>query len=395
MNKFFLNLGKQPLANNFLTKFSPKQPTYNLKLYFNTKTKMVSISKRIPSSIMFNSKYPYRSSMSITMRNSFKKLSDEIKKRFNPNLLLEIGSNDGALIKNFDKNKVIGVEPCKNLAKITKKIDYKTFDKYWDFKLAKKIKREFKSVDVIYSANTITHISNLDNVFKSICHILAENGVVIIEDPSLLQCLKKNSYDQFYNEHIYLFSTLSVRNLLSKFSLEIFDIKNLKTHGGSLRYYIKRKKNKKIKVSINLKKQINRELKAGLDNFSTYKNFTNRVTKSKQSILKILNNIKERNKKVLGYGATAKAVTVLNYCNINSDLIQNFTDTTPEKINRYMPGKNIKILQYKKNLLKNFDYVFLGAWNFKKEIVNKESKFIKKGLKFITHIPTPKILKLK
>jgi len=395
MNKFFLNLGKQPLANNFLTKFSPKQPTYNLKLYFNTKTKMVSISKRIPSSIMFNSKYPYRSSMSITMRNSFKKLSDEIKKRFNPNLLLEIGSNDGALIKNFDKNKVIGVEPCKNLAKITKKIDYKTFDKYWDFELAKKIKREFKSVDVIYSANTITHISNLDNVFKSICHILAENGVVIIEDPSLLQCLKKNSYDQFYNEHIYLFSTLSVRNLLSKFSLEIFDIKNLKTHGGSLRYYIKRKKNKKIKISINLKKQINRELKAGLDNFSTYKNFTNRVTKSKQRILKILNNIKERNKKVIGYGATAKAVTVLNYCNINSDLIQNFTDTTPEKINRYMPGKNIKILQYKKNLLKNFDYVFLGAWNFKKEIVNKESKFIKKGLKFITHIPTPKILKLK
>ena len=395
MNKFFLNLGKQPLANNFLTKFSPKQPTYNLKLYFNTKTKMVSISKRIPSSIMFNSKYPYRSSMSITMRNSFKKLSDEIKKRFNPNLLLEIGSNDGALIKNFDKNKVIGVEPCKNLAKITKKIDYKTFDKYWDFELAKKIKREFKSVDVIYSANTITHISNLDNVFKSICHILAENGVVIIEDPSLLQCLKKNSYDQFYNEHIYLFSTLSVRNLLSKFSLEIFDIKNLKTHGGSLRYYIKRKKNKKIKISINLKKQINRELKAGLDNFSTYKNFTNRVTKSKQRILKILNNIKERNKKVLGYGATAKAVTVLNYCNINSDLIQNFTDTTPEKINRYMPGKNIKILQYKKNLLKNFDYVFLGAWNFKKEIINKESKFIKKGLKFITHIPTPKILKLK
>jgi len=395
MNKFFLNLGKQPLANNFLTKFSPKQPTYNLKLYFNTKTKMVSISKRIPSSIMFNSKYPYRSSMSITMRNSFKKLSDEIKKRFNPNLLLEIGSNDGALIKNFDKNKVIGVEPCKNLAKITKKIDFKTYDKYWDFKLAKKIKREFKSVDVIYSANTITHISNLDNVFKSICHILTENGVVIIEDPSLLQCLKKNSYDQFYNEHIYLFSTLSVRNLLSKFSLEIFDIKNLKTHGGSLRYYIKRKKNKKIKISINLKKQINRELKAGLDNFSTYKNFTNRVTKSKQRILKILNNIKERNKKVLGYGATAKAVTVLNYCNINSDLIQNFTDTTPEKINRYMPGKNIKILQYKKNLLKNFDYVFLGAWNFKKEIVNKESKFIKKGLKFITHIPTPKILKLK
>ena len=144
MNKFFLNLGKQPLANNFLTKFSSKQPTYNLKLYFNTKTKMVSISKRIPSSIMFNSKYPYRSSMSSTMRYSFKKLSDEIKKRFNPNLLLEIGSNDGALITLFDKKKVIGIEPCKNLAKITKKQKYLTYDNYWDFKLALKIKKNFK-----------------------------------------------------------------------------------------------------------------------------------------------------------------------------------------------------------------------------------------------------------
>ena len=394
MNKFFLNLGVQPLANNFLTKFSSKQPTYNLKLYFNTKTKMVSISKRIPSSAMFNSKYPYRSSMSITMRTSFKKLSDEIKKRFNPTLLLEIGSNDGALIKNFDKKKVIGVEPCKNLAKITKKMNYKTFDKYWDFQLATKIKREFNSVNVVYSANTLTHISNLDNVFKSINHILSKNGVLIIEDPSLLECLKKNSYDQFYNEHIYLFSAISVKNLLSKFDLEIFDIKNLKTHGGSLRYYIKRKKNKKIKISKNVKKHINKELKAGLGNFLTYKTFSNKVIKSKQRILKILNNIKKRNKKILGYGATAKAVTVLNYCDINNDLIKNFTDTTPEKINKFLPGKNIKIMKYKKNILNDYDYAFLGAWNFKDEIFKKEISFIKRGGKFITHVPFPKIIKI-
>ena len=328
------------------------------------------------------------------MRTSFKKLSDEIKKRFNPTLLLEIGSNDGALIKNFDKKKVIGVEPCKNLAKITKKMNYKTFDKYWDFQLATKIKREFNSVNVVYSANTLTHISNLDNVFKSINHILSKNGVLIIEDPSLLECLKKNSYDQFYNEHIYLFSAISVKNLLSKFDLEIFDIKNLKTHGGSLRYYIKRKKNKKIKISKNVKKHINKELKAGLGNFLTYKTFSNKVIKSKQRILKILNNIKKRNKKILGYGATAKAVTVLNYCDINNDLIKNFTDTTPEKINKFLPGKNIKIMKYKKNILNDYDYAFLGAWNFKDEIFKKEISFIKRGGKFITHVPFPKIIKI-
>ena len=121
MNKFFLDLGKQPLANNYLNKFKSQQVKYRLKLYYNTKTKLVSISKRIPSEKMFNNKYPYKSSMSKTMQKSFRKLSFEIKKKFNPKLFLEIGSNDGALLTNFEKQKSIGVEPCSNLAKNYKK----------------------------------------------------------------------------------------------------------------------------------------------------------------------------------------------------------------------------------------------------------------------------------
>ena len=216
MNKLFLELGSQPLANNYLSKFKIKQIKYNLKLFFNTKTKMVSISKRIPSKLMFTNNYPYRSSMSKTMQNSFYNLSLEIKKRFKPKMILEIGSNDGALIKNFDKREAIGVEPCNNLAQITKKMGYQTYNNYWTNQLAKKIGLKNKKIDLIYSANTLTHISNLSEVFKSISHLLTDNGVIIIEDPSLLECIKKNSYDQFYNEHIYLFSALSIKILLKK-----------------------------------------------------------------------------------------------------------------------------------------------------------------------------------
>jgi methylation protein EvaC len=396
MIKKFLDLGLQPLANKYQKKSTKlsvcKGQLYNLNVSFNTKSKLVSISKRIPSEKMFNSKYPYRSSMSQTMRTSFKNLSKKIKKKFKPDLLLEIGSNDGALIKNFKKENVIGVEPCKNLANITKKKGYLTYDKYWDFSLAKKIKKKFKSVDIIYSANTLTHISNLNNVFKSIKYLLSKNGIVIIEDPSLLECLKKNSYDQFYNEHIYLFSALALKNLLRKFDFEIFDIENLSTHGGSIRYYIKRKANKKQNKTSNVENQIKKEIKFGLHKFVTYKKFSINVLKSKKKLLQILNKIKDNKKKIIGYGATAKAVTVLNFCNISKDLIPNFTDTTPEKINNYLPGKNIKILKYNKNILKNYDYVFLGAWNFKDEIIKKEKKFIKKGLKFITHVPYPRFL---
>jgi len=144
--KKFLKLGLQPLANQYQKKqirlSVKKGQLYNLNIFFNSKSKLVSISKRIPSEKMFNSKYPYRSSMSKTMRASFKDLSKKIKRRFKPNLLLEIGSNDGALIKNFDKEKIIGVEPCKNLAKITKNDGYLTYDKYWNFDLAKKLKKK-------------------------------------------------------------------------------------------------------------------------------------------------------------------------------------------------------------------------------------------------------------
>jgi len=391
MNKKFLDLGSQPLANNYLSKFKKKQIKYKLKLFFNTKSKMVSISKRIPSEMMFTNNYPYRSSMSKTMQNSFYELSLEIKKKFKPKKILEIGSNDGALIKNFNKSEAIGIEPCRNLAQITKKMGYVTYNNYWSHELAKKIKLKNEKIDLIYSANTLTHISDLNEVFKSISYLLSSNGILIIEDPSLLECIKKNSYDQFYNEHIYLFSAISVNSLLKKFNLEIFNIKNLETHGGSLRYYIKRVINKKITISRNIKIQIKKEMIFGLHKFSTFKKFSQKVEKSKVKLLSILNSLKNKKKLVLGYGATAKAVTILNYCNINNDLICNFVDTTPEKINRYMPGKNIKILKYNPKILDKYHYVFLGAWNFKKEILNKEKRFLKNGGKFITHVPVPKI----
>tara|TARA_B110000444_G_scaffold256391_1_gene292653 strand:+ start:539 stop:1717 length:1179 start_codon:yes stop_codon:yes gene_type:complete len=392
MKKFFLDLGKQPLANQYLKKINSNLVKYKLKIHFNTKSKMVSISKRIPSEKMFNAKYPYRSSLSHTMKSSFKILSKEIKKRFNPKILLEIGSNDGALIKNFSKNKVLCVEPCSNLAMITKKMGYFTYDNYWNLKLAKKIKAKFNNVDVIYSANTLTHINNLTDVFKSITHILDKDGILIIEDPSFLECIKKISYDQFYNEHIYIFSALSVSKLIHKFKLELFDIDKLDTHGGSLRYYIKRINNNKIKIKDTVSKQISTELRFGLANFLTYKKFGVSVKKSKNNLVKIFKKLKDKNKKIIGYGATAKACTVLNYCNIDNKIIDYFVDTTPDKSNRFMPGKNIKIKKYKKILLNNVDYIYLGAWNFKDEIFKKEKNFIKKGGRFITHVPKPRII---
>ena len=396
MIKKFLDLGSQPLANKYLTKKDlirkKREYFYHLEVGFNTKSNLVSILNTVSSEKMFDKKYPYRASMSQTMLDSFQKLSRNIIKKFNPNFIIEIGSNDGSFIKNFNKKKVICVEPCADVAKTTKKMGYKTFSNFWDMKLAKKIKSKINSIDLIYSANTLSHIKDLDSVFNSIKHVLSENGILIIEDPSLLECFKKVSYDQFYNEHIYIFSLLSIKHLLKKHNLEVFNVERLTTHGGSLRYYIKKTSNKKFKINKKVKLQINRELKFGLNKYSTCVKFKNKVKKSRTKLIEIFSNLKNNNKKIIGYGATAKVNTVLNYCKINNKILDYFFDTTPNKAGKYMPGSHLYVRRYNKALTNEADYVFLGAWNFKRKIFKKESKYIKRGGKFIIHVPFPKII---
>ncbi len=393
MLKKFLDLGQQPLANSYLRKsqLKKKEKKLKLELLFDDKSYLVSIKNKIPKHQMFNSSYPYRSSQSKTMQISFRKIANEIKKRFNPKLIVEIGSNDGAFLKNFSKNKIIGIEPCKNVAKVTKKKGFVTIDKYWTKSLARSLFKK-KKVNLIYSANTLSHIENLNETFTAINIALNKDGILILEGPALLPCLKFNIYDQFYCEHIYVFSTLSLSNILKKYKLEIFDLQNLDTHGGSTRYFIKKKKNNKIKILKAVRREINKEVRFGLKNFSTYKKFSKNIKKSKFKLKKLLKDLHLKNKKVIGYGATAKSCTVLNYCKIGPTLINYFLDTTPDKINKFLPGSKIFVKKYKKLNKKDVDFVFLGAWNFKKEIFKKESLFIKQGGKFITHIPNVKII---
>jgi methylation protein EvaC len=258
--------------------------------------------------------------------------------------------------------------------------------------LAKKIKSKTEKVELIYSANTLSHISNLNSVFRSIAYILSDDGILIIEEPSLLECLQKVSYDQFYNEHIYVFSLLSINNLIKKYRLEVFNIEKLNTHGGSLRYYIKKISNNKFEIHKKIKIQLNRELRYGINKYSTYIKFRNKVESSKKKLKQIFTKLKKNNKKIIGYGATAKSSTVLNYCNIKGETLEYFLDTTPNKIGKYMPGTHIYIKNYNKTLLNKVDYVFLGAWNFKEEIFKKEERYIENGGKFITHVPIPRIV---
>lgn len=388
-NKKFLDLGRQPLANNYLKNLSKKEFFYNLKVTYNFKNNLVSLTKFIKPKYMFNDKYPYRSSMSITMQKSSKKLSLFLKKKFNCKKILEIGSNDGLFLKNFPNSIRVGIEPCKNFSNITNKINIKTYNSFWNLKLAKKLKKKYTTFNIIYSANTISHIHDLDETFKSVEILLDENSIFIIDDPSMLKVLQNNSYDQFYDEHAYVFSLTSLKKLISKHNLEIFNVIKLNTHGGSNRVFICKKNSRKI--NNNVTRYLKEEKKFGIDKFSTYVKFAKRVKNSKKNLLKIFNRIKNNKKLVIGYGATAKSSTVLNYCNINKSYIKYFIDTTKEKGSKLTPGSHIPIINQYYKINDDVDYAFLGAWNFEKEILSKEKEFIKRGGKFITHVPFPRV----
>jgi len=395
MNKVFLNLGRQPLANSFLKdikKYTLRNEFfYNLKICFNTKNYLVSVNKPVNPKKQYTDKYAHRASESKTMRLAFKKIAKKLFKRFKPKKIMEIGSNDGIFLKNFDKNSVIAIEPCKNLATITKKL-FKTYDEFWNLKLSNKLIKEKKGeIDLIFSANTISHIPNLKETFKGIKNILSQDGVLVIEDPSLLKVLQNNSYDQFYDEHVYVFSSISINNIIKEFGLRLFDIEHLTTHGGSNRYYIC-KENGKYKKSTRLKKALKKEISHKLHKIESYYKFAKRVYLSKRKLLNLIIRLKNEKKKIISYGATYKSTTVFNFCKINSKMIDYVTDTTLNKQGKYTPGTHIKIISPKDGMNNNVDYAFLGAWNFKKEIFKKENNFLKKGGKFITHVPKVMLL---
>ena len=395
MKKKFLDLGLHPLANSFLSKkeleYPKKEYFYELSVGFDTKSCLVSLMNIVNPKRQYTDKYAHRASQSKTMNKSFINIANILKKKFKPKISLEIGSNDGVFIKNFNKKKVIAVEPCKNLSRITKMNGFKTYSEFWTQKLARKILDSYKSIDLFFSANTVSHIPNLKETFDAISLSLSKNGVLVIEDPYIGNILKSNSYDQFYDEHVYVFSLLSISRIINLSQLRIFDAETIPTHGGSMRYYIC-KKEAKFRATKRFKHLFSIEIREGIDKFSTYKKFSNRVKKSKKKLVNLLKNLKKRKKKIISYGATYKSTTVFNYCNVGKNYLDYVTDTTPNKQGRYTPGKHVPIISPKHGFNDSVDYAFLGAWNFKKEILSKERKFIKRGGRFITHVPKPRII---
>jgi len=388
----FLDLGMQPIANNFLSGDKEKIDEYkfHLTVSFDEETKLVSLSDFVSPDLMFNDSYVYHSSLSRTMRNHFKEAATDLINQFGPQKILEIGSNDGVFLKNFDPMSAIAIEPCGNFAKITQNMGYDTYERFWDEGVAREIARSHGKQDLIFSANCMCHIQNLDEAFAAVSKSLSSSGIFVFEDPSLLKMISRRSYDQIYDEHAHIFSVLSLKNLLLQHDLDIFRVENLSVHGGSSRIFACHAGTRKIDKSV--QKNIEEELNAGLDTIDSYIRFSEAVSQSKVQLVELLTELKRLNYKIISYGATSKSTTVFNYCEIGTDLIDYIVDTTEAKQGKLSPGVHIPVVSPEEGFNNSVDYAFLGAWNYEKEITQKEKGFLKSN-RFITHVPHVRFIK--
>ena len=394
MKTEFLDLGRQPIANKFLKREEfDNEFLFDLKVVFDEETKLVSLKDFVKPELMFNEDYTYHTSLSTPMVKHFKETAESLvdfrkKLRYKTDKVLEIGSNDGPFISNFDKNTAWCVEPCDNFAIKTADMGYNTFTDFWTKELAEKIVNWHGKMDLVYSANCICHVQDLDDCFSAVAEVLDKKGMFVFEDPSLIEMLKRGSYDQIYDEHAHIFSVTALQNILQRNGLTIFKVEPLSVHGGSNRIYVRHLNINSDMFDLDgyVSSLLRYENDFGINEIDVYNKFSDRVQKSKDRLLGLLNDISNDGKHVISLGATSKSTTVFNYCGIDTNLIDVISDTTPSKQGLYSPGAHIPVVSRESIDINDYDYAFLGAWNFADLIKKNETEFVKNGGEFISHL---------
>jgi len=392
-----LNFGLQPLGNGFLyAKDFKNEYFFPMEIGYSEVSMMFQLLEQPDPEKMFHDHYAFFSSTSSFMARHFREFAQQVMasgciSKVDP-FVVELGCNDGIMLKNFAELEIrhLGIEPSLNVAKVANEHGVRTRSEFFSEALADVIVREEGQADAFLAANVMCHIPDIVGVVKGIKKLLKPTGVVMFEDPYLGDVIAKTSYDQIYDEHVFLFSALSIQYLFGLCGMELIDLQPQKTHGGSMRYVLAHQGAYPVKEIVN--QILTKERAQGLDRLSTFETFRKNVENSRSDLLALLRDLKAQGKKVVGYAATSKSTTVLNYCGIGPDLIEYICDTTPIKHGKCSPGVHIPVVPYETFKKNPPDYAVLLAWNHAEEIMAKETEYVAGGGKWIVHVPEVKVI---
>jgi len=384
----FLDLGHHPPSDAFLSNLDEPETYYPLTVYVCGICGLVQLGYTVSPEVLFTSEYPYTTGSNKQGVEHYRKLSKDTTERFKlseKDLVVDVGSNDGTLLNGFQDEgvRVLGVEPCKNLALQACMAGIPTICAW--FKKDITTKNAMLGAKVITACNVFAHVSDINGFVDAVKTFLAEDGVFIIESPYLLDMIDGLAYDTIYHEHIFYWSYIPLQWLLGKYDLEVFDIEKQDVHGGTMRYYIGHR-GAHDRVRYRVTSVFEQEKKVNIDYLL---DFAEKVKQHKKDLNDLLKRIKQKGKKIFGLSAPAKGNTLLNYCHINGDVLEYITEINPLKVGRYSPGAHVPVIH--ENAASGCDYALLLAWNWKDQIIANMGEFIKGGGRFIIPIPEPRI----
>lgn len=390
----FFSLGNSPLSNAYLSKddLHKMEPYYPLEVYLCKRCYLIQLEEFKTAKNIFSSDYAYFSSYSESWLQHCKNYTEMMINRFGFNkdsFIVELASNDGYMLQYFRQQgiPVLGIEPASNTAEAAIEKGIPTDITFFDMSYAKKMVKAGKLADLIIGNNVLAHNPNLNDFVEGLNLVLKSNGIITMEFPHLLKLIEGNQFDTIYHEHFSYFSFYTVQKLFASHNLELFDVEEIPTHGGSLRIYAKHKDDASKTIRKNVRDLLENEEAAGIFDLNTYYDFSEKVKLTKRKLLQFLIQAKNEGKKIVGYGAPAKGNTLLNYCGIRTDFLDYTVDRNIHKQNKYLPGTHIPIQHPDKIKEDKPDYVLILPWNIKDEIMEQMSFIREWGGKFVVPIP--------
>jgi hypothetical protein len=395
----FLDLGNSPLSNAYLSERDIHLPEayYPLEIYYCPHCHLVQLDEFEKPDHIFSADYAYFSSYSSSWLAHCKSYVDMVVERFGLNkksMVMEIASNDGYLLQYFEKYHipVQGVEPVETAAEIAIEKGIPTDISFFNTAYAQELASTSHLADLIIGNNVLAHNPNLNDFVEGLRIGLKHHGIITLEFPHLMKLMENNQFDTIYQEHYSYFSLHAVQFLFKAHRLEIFDVDELTTHGGSLRIYAKHERDTTHQISPKVKKLLEHEVKAGLLDRATYDRFRQNVEGTKRALLQCLIALKNDGKSIVGYGAPAKGNTLLNYCGIRTDFLLYTVDANPRKQNHFLPGTHISVRHPDQIMNDKPDFILILPWNIKEEIMEQLSYIHEWGGKFIIPIPRLEVI---
>ena len=391
----FINLGKSPIANDYLTseQLNQKEKFYPLHTYVCEECLLVQLEEfESPDHIFGDGDYAYFSSYSESWLAHVKAYTDLMVEKFgfnNHSQIIEIASNDGYLLQYFQEKgiPVLGIEPAANTAEVAIAKGIPSLTKFFGIQTARELVAANQQADLLLGNNVLAHVPNINDFVAGMKIVLKQNGILTMEFPHLLQLIEHNQFDTIYHEHFSYLSFLSVEQIFAAHNLTLFDVEELPTHGGSLRIYGKHDHAAFPIISERVTQLKAKEISAGLNRLETYIFFEQKVKDTKFKLLKFLLTAKAEGKSIVGYGAPAKGNTLLNYCGVDKDLIDYTVDRNPHKQGLFLPGTHIPILHPEKIRETKPDYLLILPWNLKDEVMQQMSFISEWGGQFVVPIP--------